>query len=108
MTTAPGSFGSSMSISGTILGDLSDRQAVVQQEARAFLQREWSTRRFRDLIDGPHGYSPELWQQLRDLGWPGIALPESFGGAGGTFAELTGLAEELGRALAPGPLIASG
>src|SRR5713226_700616 len=94
-------------VSGTFLGDLTDRQAAVQREAREVLQREWSTRAFRDLIDSQSGYSPELWHTLCGLGWPGITIPERFGGAGGTFAELAGLAEELGRALAPVPLVAN-
>ncbi|MHB8575178.1 MAG: acyl-CoA dehydrogenase family protein [Dehalococcoidia bacterium] len=95
------------SVSGTFLGELSDRQEAVQQEARAFLLREWPLRAYRELIDGPLGYSPELWQKLCALGWPGITLPESLGGADGTFAELAALAEELGRALAPAPLAVS-
>ena len=92
---------SGTSVSGTILGDLTDRQAAVQQEARNFLAREWSTRRFRELMDGSPGYSSELWQQLRTLGWPAIMLSEEHGGAAGSFADLAGLAEELGRAIAP-------
>ena len=37
------------------------------------------------------------------LGWPGLIIPEEFGGQGGTFLDLTVIAEEAGKALVPGP-----
>jgi alkylation response protein AidB-like acyl-CoA dehydrogenase len=43
------------------------------------------------------------WQQLADLGWTGASVPEEHGGAGLGFLEEAVLAEELGRALVPGP-----
>jgi alkylation response protein AidB-like acyl-CoA dehydrogenase len=83
------------------------RLQAVREEARRFLRNEWSTNAFRELIDDPLGYAPALWQRVRALGWPGVALPEALGGAGGGFAELAALAQELGRALAPLPLLPS-
>jgi alkylation response protein AidB-like acyl-CoA dehydrogenase len=48
--------------------------------------------------------TPEpTWQQLAELGWTGASVPEEHGGAGLGFLEEAVLAEELGRALAPGP-----
>jgi len=43
------------------------------------------------------------WQQLAALGWTGISVPESLGGAGLGFLEEAVLFEELGRALTPTP-----
>ena len=38
------------------------------------------------------------WQALVDAGWVGLEVPEEFGGAGATFAEVAVICEEMGRA----------
>jgi alkylation response protein AidB-like acyl-CoA dehydrogenase len=43
------------------------------------------------------------WEQLAELGWTGVSVDEEHGGAGLGFLEEAAIAEELGRALAPGP-----
>jgi alkylation response protein AidB-like acyl-CoA dehydrogenase len=48
-----------------------------------------------------------LWQQMVDLYWPGVAIAEDLGGLGLGFVELAIVAEELGRATAPGPYLAT-
>ncbi len=48
--------------------------------------------------------TPEpTWAQLAELGWTGVSVPESEGGAGLGFLEEAVLCEELGRALYHGP-----
>jgi alkylation response protein AidB-like acyl-CoA dehydrogenase len=47
------------------------------------------------------------WQELAELGWLGVSVPEEQGGAGLGFVEQAVLIEELGRALYPGPYFAS-
>jgi alkylation response protein AidB-like acyl-CoA dehydrogenase len=42
-----------------------------------------------------------------DLGWPALTVPEECGGLGLGFVELAVVAEELGRAVAPGPFLAT-
>ena len=49
----------------------------------------------------------DLWAQMVELYWPAVALPESVGGLGLTFVELAIVAEELGRATAPWPFLAT-
>jgi alkylation response protein AidB-like acyl-CoA dehydrogenase len=62
----------------------------------------------REVRESADGLSHELWQKVSELGWPGLAIAEEYGGSGlGTF-DLVLLAEELGRALAPVPVITSG
>ena len=50
---------------------------------------------------------PSCGPRRRELGWPGIALPEDCGGAGYGSLELAVLAEELGRAAVTSPLLSS-
>jgi alkylation response protein AidB-like acyl-CoA dehydrogenase len=38
------------------------------------------------------------WSSLVDAGWVGLEVPEHFGGAGATFAEVAVVCEEIGRA----------
>lgn len=51
------------------------------------------------------GFDADLWEQLCATGATSMALPESVGGDGATLVELSLVAEELGRALAPVPWI---
>jgi alkylation response protein AidB-like acyl-CoA dehydrogenase len=54
----------------------------------------------RDFLDA----NPEpSWPQLAELGWTGVSVAEEHGGAGLGFLEEAAIAEELGRALSPGP-----
>src|SRR3954451_7554660 len=46
---------------------------------------------------------PAFWRELADLGWLGLHVPEQYGGAGYGLEELAIVAEQMGRALAPGP-----
>jgi alkylation response protein AidB-like acyl-CoA dehydrogenase len=47
------------------------------------------------------------WEELAELGWLGVSVPEEVGGAGLGFVEEAILFEELGRALYPGPYFAT-
>ena len=48
-----------------------------------------------------------LWAQMVELYWPALAIAEEHGGLGLGFVEVTLVAEELGRAVAPGPFLAT-
>jgi len=51
------------------------------------------------------GFDPSLWKALVELGVFALRLPEEQGGAGLGMVETVLVFEELGRALAPGPLL---
>lgn len=53
----------------------------------------------------PGGFDPELWAALAAMGGAGMALPEDRGGGGADLADLAVVARQLGRHLAPVPLI---
>ena len=52
-------------------------------------------------------WAPELWQQMVELGWTMLAVPESAGGMGMSAVAVAGLCEEAGRAAFPSPLLAT-
>ena len=51
------------------------------------------------------GFDKNLWERLCAMGATTMALPESAGGDGATLVDLTLVAEEIGRRLAPVPWI---
>lgn len=51
------------------------------------------------------GFDKNLWERLCAMGATTMALPESVGGDGATLVDLTLVAEEAGRSLAPVPWI---
>jgi alkylation response protein AidB-like acyl-CoA dehydrogenase len=45
------------------------------------------------------------WQKLAQAGWPGLEVPDEYGGAGASFAEVAVVVEELGRAATASPFL---
>lgn len=85
---------------------LSDDQREIQRTARQLLAERARPERVREHAEA--GTTDEtLWRELSELGWPGIAVSESFGGQGLGQIELSILCEELGRSLAPVPFLPS-
>src|SRR6266540_5028471 len=84
----------------------SDQQEL-RTHARAFLAERYSPERVAELADSEEGWDPGSWQELAELGWLGVSIPEEQGGAGLGFVEEAVLFEELGRALYPGPYFAT-
>ncbi|WP_033280424.1 acyl-CoA dehydrogenase family protein [Streptomyces sp. NRRL F-525] len=85
--------------------ELSEEQAMLREASRALLSDHAPMSAVRASMDGSVDVDPELWQLTSDLGWPGLALPEEYGGSGQGLVELALLAEEIGRALGRGPFL---
>jgi alkylation response protein AidB-like acyl-CoA dehydrogenase len=85
---------------------LTDDQREIQRTARDLLAERAKPERVREHADA--GTTDEaLWRELCELGWPGIAVAEQYGGQGLGAVELSILCEELGRTLAPVPFLPS-
>ena len=82
-------------------------QAMVQQLAGDFLAAESTPARVRGAEKDPSRMSDELWAQVAALGWLGVSLPEACGGQGLHLSTLGLVFEELGRHLAPVPLLST-
>jgi len=87
--------------------DLTPDQKLIESTVASFVKKESPITRARALRDDPLGYSKETWKQMAELGWIGLALPESVGGFGGTFIDVALVLEQLGATLVPEPLVAS-
>ncbi len=87
--------------------DLTDEQQAIKSTARDFLAARYKSERIRELADTAAGFEQSDWEEMAGLGWPGLALPEEWGGQGLGIVELAVLFEELGYALAPTPLLSN-
>ena len=87
--------------------DFSDAQKGLKDQANKFLKSSCDTTVPRRILDGDESYAEEVWKGIVDLEWPGIAVPEEYGGLGFGYLELCVVAEELGRAVAPVPFSSS-
>lgn len=86
---------------------LSEEQKMFKDTAESFLTKEWTFELLREITKGEKGYSPDHWKRIADLGWTGMLIDERYGGLGLTFLDLCPIIEEMGRALFPGPFLAS-
>jgi acyl-CoA dehydrogenase len=83
--------------------DFSDDQKLLQEQVRKFLADKCPIKVVRRVLDGPETHADEVWKGLIELGVPGIAVPEAYGGLGLGALELCLVSEEIGRATAPVP-----
>ncbi|MDG5486739.1 acyl-CoA dehydrogenase family protein [Mycolicibacterium gadium] len=80
----------------------------LRQAVREFLGVTSPGTRVRDLMATDEGYARAVWKQMaNELGLHGIAIPEQFGGAGATMAELAVVFEEMGAALLCAPFFST-
>jgi len=88
--------------------DYTDEQKALKDEARRFLADASPISVVRGVLDDPaRGHDEALWGRIAEQGWCGAAIPEAYGGHEFGYVELCGLAEELGRSLAPVPFASS-
>ena len=87
--------------------DLTDEQRMLQEAAREFLAARLKSEQIRALAESDDAFSEDLWREMSDLNWPGLMVSEQYGGQELGTIELAVLTEQLGYALAPGPIFSS-
>ncbi|MDH6628988.1 alkylation response protein AidB-like acyl-CoA dehydrogenase [Streptomyces sp. LBL] len=88
--------------------DFTAEQDEIRRTLRELLRKRSGPAEVRAAVDTPAGHDPALWSALAEqLGLPGLALPEAYGGVGGSVTDLALACEETGRFLAPSPLLAT-
>ena len=76
---------------------LTEDQELLKTTAADFVQQEYDKETLVGLETTPTGITPELFRKAAELGWLGILIPETYGGAGRSFTDTAVLFEELGR-----------
>jgi len=85
----------------------SEEQAMLLDVAREFCRDKSPIAAVRAQLDTASGFDQALWDEMVALGWGGIALPESCGGAGLGISALVPVVEAMGRAMLGTPLMSS-
>jgi len=80
-----------------------DEQQAFAEAIRDFAGRECGKREQREALTdhGRESHNQALYQQIADLGWAGVAIPEGYGGSGGTLVDQCIYFHELYRGLIP-------
>jgi alkylation response protein AidB-like acyl-CoA dehydrogenase len=82
---------------------LSEDHLAIQEAYKQFFKTHCPIETVRAAQES--GFDKSLWERLCAMGATTMALPESAGGDGATLVDLTLVAEEIGRSLAPVPWI---
>ncbi|MYR85152.1 acyl-CoA dehydrogenase, partial [Streptomyces sp. SID685] len=86
---------------------LSSDQIELKKGVRGLLERRFPREALRAAADAPGRLDRELWRALGAAGFFALTLPEAAGGVGLGRPEAVLAFEEAGRALLPGPLVAT-
>jgi alkylation response protein AidB-like acyl-CoA dehydrogenase len=86
--------------------DFTDDQRAIKETARDLLANRFKLERLRELAESKT-YADDAWNEVSELGWPGIFIAEEHGGQGLGVLELVILLEELGYVLAPLPFLSN-
>jgi hypothetical protein len=84
-----------------------EEQEAIRALAAEILGAEMTADRLKAAERDAGWVDAALWKKLADANLLGVAIPEVYGGMGMGFIELCVLLEEVGRAVAPGPWLAT-
>lgn len=88
---------------------LNEEQNMLKDAAKDFCTNSTPISQLRGLRDGDSesGFDTDTWQQMVELGWAGITIPEDFGGLGFGYLGMGVVMEECGRTLTASPLLST-
>jgi len=84
---------------------VSEERDLLRRSVAGLLDKHAQPAAVRRAMTSDLGYDGSLWAMLCDIGAAALLVPEQFGGAGGELADAAVVMEELGRTLAPTPLL---
>jgi len=86
---------------------VSEEQIELRNVAAAFCREKSPVDKVRALLEDDLGHDPDVWTEVCQLGWLGIAIPEEYGGAGLSLTEVTPVIEQMGKNLMGGPFLST-
>ena len=89
---------------------LNEEQSMLRDAAKSWTQEKSPVTAFRKMRDSgvEIGYDAKAWNEMAEMGWAGVIIPEEYGGSAFGYLSIGLILEELGRNLTASPLIASG
>ena len=89
---------------------LNDEQSMLKDAAKSWVQDKSPVTAFRKMRDSgvDIGYDAAAWNEMAEMGWAGVIIPEEYGGSNFGYLSMGLILEELGRTLTASPLLVSG
>ena len=89
---------------------LSEEEQFLKDIAKNFAEERSPISHFRSLRDSndPNLWDKNIWLEMVKLGWPGILIPEEFGGSNFGVTGIGVILQECAKTLTPSPLFATG
>jgi alkylation response protein AidB-like acyl-CoA dehydrogenase len=88
---------------------LSEEQTMLRDAAKSWVGEKSPVTALRKLRDSGNadGFDRAAWNEMAEMGWAGILIPEEFGGSGLGYLTLGLVLEETGRTLTASPLVST-
>jgi len=89
---------------------LNEEQTMLRDAAKSWVQEKSPVTAFRKMRDSgvELGYDASAWNEMAEVGWAGVIIPEEYGGSDFGYLSMGLILEETGRTLTASPLLASG
>ena len=89
---------------------LTEEEQFLKDTAKNFAEERCPITHFRSLRDNndPNLWDKDIWKEMTSLGWPGILIPEEYGGSNFGITGISVILEECAKTLTPSPLFATG
>ena len=89
---------------------LTEEEQFLKDTAKNFADERSPLTHFRALRDNndPLLWDKDLWSEMTKLGWPGILIPEEYGGTDFGITGISVILNECAKTLTPSPLFATG
>ena len=88
---------------------LTEEQSMLRDAAKSWVQEKSPVTAFRKMRDSgvDIGYDAAAWNEMAEMGWAGVIIPEEYGGSSFGYLSMGLILEETGRTLTASPLLAS-
>jgi alkylation response protein AidB-like acyl-CoA dehydrogenase len=88
---------------------LTEEQSMLRDAAKSWVQEKSPVTAFRKMRDAGAdlGYDAAAWNEMAEMGWAGVIIPEEYGGSNFGYLSMGLILEETGRTLTASPLLAS-
>ncbi|MDP3299782.1 MAG: acyl-CoA dehydrogenase family protein, partial [Phenylobacterium sp.] len=88
---------------------LNEEQTMLRDAAKSWVQEKSPVTAFRKMRDSgvELGYDANAWNEMAEMGWAGVIIPEEYGGSDFGYLSMGLILEETGRTLTASPLLTS-
>ncbi|MDG2271265.1 MAG: acyl-CoA/acyl-ACP dehydrogenase [Halioglobus sp.] len=88
---------------------LTEEQTMIQNQAQSWVTKHAPVQKFREVRDSKNvvEFSQQIWDEMVNMGWAGIIIPEAYGGSDLGYLTFGLILEQTGRQLSASPLFAS-